>query len=291
MKGWYLMNNFLFLGGDLRMLYAAERLNKGYDCFAYGFQGVETLAVNIPVLREPSRFDSVVLPLPTSSDGVNINAPYFDKKLDFSIIEQFLLPGGTVYTSRVFPYLAEICEKGGYVIKNYFEREELLVMNAVPTAEGALEIALRELPITLFGANVLIAGYGRIGKVLAKHFSALGSHVSVCARKCGDVAAAEASGAKGINLLVSGELEKSLPDFDVVINTVPAPIFDRARLAMLKKDCLVIDLASKTGIEDMELAKNVGVNVVWALSLPREEEAENTVFPCCYQQNPRACYN
>lgn len=250
------------------MLYAAERLNESYDCFAYGFHGVESLAVSIPVLREASRFDSVVLPLPASSDGININAPYFGKTLDFGIIGQFLEPGGTVYTSRSFPYLEEICEKNGYLIKNYFEREELLVMNAVPTAEGALEIALRELSVTLYGARALVAGYGRIGKVLTRYLTALGAKTTVCARKCGDCAAAELEGAESVNLSHAGALEKALPSFDAIFNTVPAAIFDRNRLSLMKKDCLMIDLASKTGIEDTELARNVGVNVIWALSLP-----------------------
>lgn len=248
------------------MLYAAEHLNKSYDCFAYGFEGIEQLAVNIPVLREPSRFDSVVLPLPTSTDGININAPHYSKTLPFEIIPDLLSSGGTVYTSKSFPALEAVCEKNSFKVKNYFDREELLIMNAVPTAEGALEIAFSELPITLFGANALVLGYGRIGKVLAKYLTALGSKVTVAARKSADLAAAELALCDAVNY--NEGLDALLPKFDVIFNTVPSPVLNRKRLSLLKKDCLIIDLASKTGIEDIELARNVGVNVVWALSLP-----------------------
>ena len=37
---------------------------------------------------------------------------------------------------------------------------------------------------------------------------------------------------------------------------------------MLKDDCLLIDLASKSSVEDFELARSAGVRAIWALSLP-----------------------
>ena len=42
----------------------------------------------------------------------------------------------------------------------------------------------------------------------------------------------------------------------------------RAELADLKEGALVIDLASKPGGVDLEAAAQLGVKVIWALSLP-----------------------
>ena len=63
-------------------------------------------------------------------------------------------------------------------------------------------------------------------------------------------------------------MEKILSQMQVIINTVPAPIFDKERLKLLQKDCLLIDLASKSAIEDMDTAAEAGVKAIWALSLP-----------------------
>ena len=257
------MERFLFFGGDLRMLYAAEYLNKGRSCFVYGFENAEEFPV--PATGHIIPCDYAVLPLPATVDGQHINMPFHSENPDFSIILDAVKKGGTVFTGKSCPYLDKLCGDNGIKLKNYFGREELQVMNALPTAEGALEIMLRELPVTVFGVKVLITGFGRIGEVMAHMLISLGASVTVAARRYEQLAKAKSF---GCNTVLLSEAETTLPEYEAVINTVPAAIFDRKRLLMLKKDCLVIDLASKTGVEDMELASSVGIKVIWALSLP-----------------------
>ena len=257
------MERFLFFGGDLRMLYAAEYLNKGRSCFVYGFENAEEFPV--PAAGRIIPCDYAVLPLPVTVDGQHINMPFHSENPDFSVILEAVKKGGTVFTGKSCPYLDRLCGENGITLKNYFGREELQVMNAIPTAEGALEIMLRELPVTVFGVKVLITGFGRIGEAMARMLASLGASVTVGARRYEQLAKARGMGCEAV--LIS-EIEETLPTYEAVINTVPAAIFDRKRLLMLKKDCLVIDLASKTGVEDMELAASVGIKVIWALSLP-----------------------
>lgn len=137
--------------------------------------------------------------------------------------------------------------------------------NAVPTAEGAIQIALEELPITLHGARVLVIGFGRVGKALAQRLAGLGAKVSVAARKWADLALAESCGYCGEQ---TEHLAGWLCGYDLVVNTVPALVLGEAELADLKPDCLVLDLASKPGGVDLEAAARLGRNVIWALSLP-----------------------
>lgn len=255
---------FLFLGGDLRVLYAAESLNREYDCFAYGFEGLNS-SFQIPILREIQRCSNVVLPLPSSVDGEYINAPYSSEKIKLSDILEGCAPGGSVYAGRVFPKLAELCKLNNLTLIDYLEREELAVMNAVPTAEGALEIALRESYRTIFGSEVLITGMGRIAKVLVRQLTALSANVTVAARKHADLAWARIMGANSVS---TNAMDSLLPKFDIIFNTVPATLFSRERLLLLKDDCLLIDLASKSSVEDFELARSAGVRAIWALSLP-----------------------
>ena len=45
-------------------------------------------------------------------------------------------------------------------------------------------------------------------------------------------------------------------------------VFNKELLPKLKKDCLIIDLASAPGGVDFNEAKKLGLKVIWALSLP-----------------------
>ena len=55
----------------------------------------------------------------------------------------------------------------GLILRDYFAREELAVANAVPTAEGAVQLAMEQMPVTIHGARVLITGFGRVGQAVA----------------------------------------------------------------------------------------------------------------------------
>ena len=126
----------------------------------------------------------------------------------------------------------------------------------MPTAEGAIQLAMEELPITLHGARVLVIGYGRLGRVLAD---------AAAARRYADLAWAENC---GYGVEHTGQLEGWLCGYDLVVNTVPVRVLREAELADLKPGCLVIDLASKPGGVDFDAAARLGVKAFWALSLP-----------------------
>ena len=75
----------------------------------------------------------------------------------------------------------------------------------------------------------------------------------------------EVDGYKSVNI---NELGDNLRDFDIIINTPPTVILTRDRLLKLKKDCLVIDLASYPGGADIDAVKELDINFEWALGLP-----------------------
>ena len=137
--------------------------------------------------------------------------------------------------------------------------------NAIPTAEGAINIAMQEIPGMISNSKVLIMGYGRIGKFLAHKLYGLHAQIYISARKHKDLAWIEAFGYTG---MAYGEIDEHLYKFDAVFNTVPSLLLDERRLSKIKKDCVIIDLASNPGGVDFISAKNIGCNVIWALSLP-----------------------
>ena len=78
--------------------------------------------------------------------------------------------------------------------KSIGEKINSHIPNAVPTAEGAIEIAIAETPFTIHGSKSLVLGYGKIGKILSKDLYALGAQTYVEARKYADLAMIEGHG-------------------------------------------------------------------------------------------------
>ena len=127
---------------------------------------------------------------------------------------------------------------------DYFLRPELESLNAVPTAEGCLELLLRLRQRTIWESDFLVLGYGRVGRAVARRLGLLGGRVTVAARSAEQRANARCAGCRAAPLTA---LPGLLPEFDAVINTIPAPVLPRALLQKLPGGALIIDLASAAG--------------------------------------------
>jgi dipicolinate synthase subunit A len=145
------------------------------------------------------------------------------------------------------------------------EREEMAVLNAIPTAEGAIQIAMEEMPVTLHGCKAMVLGFGRIGKILSDRLAGMGADVYVEARKYSDMAWIKSNGYKPVYI---NELIKYAGEMEVIFNTIPHLILNEEILEKINKDSLVIDLASKPGGVDFDKARALGIKAIWALSLP-----------------------
>ena len=256
--------NVWVIGGDQRQVYLAQLLRReGHTVHIYALEQAADDCEEEP--GQAHRADCVILPLPVTGNGSLLNAPLSDRPHPLSAILDALRPGQVICAGKVDSNTAALAAKRGLVLHDYFAREELAVANAVPTVEGAIQIAMEQLPITLHGARVLVIGCGRIGRLLAHRLKALGAKVSLSARKCADLAWAEAH---DFCVEHTDELDGWLCPYDLVVNTVPARVLDAQRLAELKEGCLVLDLASKPGGVDFEAARQLGVRTVHALSLP-----------------------
>lgn len=92
----------------------------------------------------------------------------------------------------------------------------------------------------------------------------MGAHVTAAARRPESLAWARAYGYETADI---GRLEGNLGAFDVVVNTVPEPVFGADRLRKLKPECLCVDVASVQGI-DLSAAEALGLECIWARGLP-----------------------
>ncbi len=267
------MNNdiiFLVVGGDLRQVYTAEALSeRNYKVYAAGFDNNISFSEKIipvtGILEMPEKADVIVLPLPASQNGIFVNTPFCKNNIPLTSLSSVLRDDGLVLGGKLDEKTVEIFNKHSVKAIDYFEREELSVLNAVPTAEGAIQIAMEEMATTIYGQRVLITGFGRISKVLAKILCAMGAEVTVTARKYAALSWAEIYGCKTVH---TSMLEESIDSYDLILNTIPSVILSEKLLKKIGKDTLIIDLASKPGGVDFDAARMQGLKVVWALSLP-----------------------
>ena len=260
--------NIWVVGGDLRQVKLAQLLAEdGHTVHTYALGEQEPVPglTEEHTLCQADKADCVVLPLTVSAGDGRLNAPLALTEYPLAPILDRFSPHQFLCGGRLDAETEELARERGLTIHDYFAREELAVANAVPTAEGAVQLAMEHLPITIHGAKVLITGFGRVGRLTAQRFQALGAKVSVAVRKYDQLAWAQAMGFGGEHL---AHLRGWLCGYDLIVNTVPAQVLGREELEDLKPDCLILDLASKPGGVDLGAAGELGLTVVWALALP-----------------------
>lgn len=258
---------YTILGGDKRSLELGKLLIKdGNDLCFYGFDNLDDYKDQSVSLKDAVENAQVIIaPLPFSTDNININAPFsseiieIDKVFDLISKDQIIMGG----------YLPLEHEKRlkemNLKFDDYFKREEMQVLNAIPTAEGAIQVAMEETPITLHSSNVLVLGYGRIGKVLSQMLQGIGANVYVEARNYTDLAWIKSYGYTPIH---QRDLNNYLPRMNIVFNTIPKMILNKDLLKSFESDCIIIDLASKPGGVDLDAAKELDIRTITALGLP-----------------------
>ncbi len=241
------MKKICIVGGDSR-LRTAKHILENQNFF------VDSLGLYPEDKGNIELSDILLLPVPTTKDGKTVFAPLTDRKILLSEI-------------------AEKCNNQLILCCNYkFENKHSVdyntldsyaLLNAVPTAEGAIKIAMENTPYTLWKSKVLVIGYGRVGKILANRLKNLGCFVTVSARNPKDFALLDAL---GFNYINTESLNKNYLDYNIIFNTVDFEVLNDNTL----KNCpcnLIIDLSSKGGF-DLNFAKALGINAIKPPGLP-----------------------
>lgn len=265
------INKFLVLGGDRRQIFMAKSLIKnGYNVELYGFD--EARAAEEGLNNSQSELadviqnaDAIILPLPVSRDGVTVNTSFPKEIGTLAELSELLERDQVVFAGMMSNAWKSNFFKKGIKVYDYFEREELAVYNAIPTAQGVVKIAIDNLPITLHGSKCAVTGYGRTARILARMLGAMGAQITICVRKVSDVAWAKAEGYSGTLLK---DMHKRAGEFDILVNTVPNLVVNESILKKLKKDCLIIEIASAPFGIDFTAAADLGLKVVNPGSLP-----------------------
>jgi dipicolinate synthase subunit A len=206
--------------------------------------------------------DYIIAPIPLSRDGQKINGEILtlNEILDIANIKDKV-----IFSGAILKDIKEKLDEKGVKYYDLMEFEELAILNSIPTAEGAIATAMEMTDFTLCTSSVLVMGFGRIGKILSKMLHGIGATVYVEARAQKDLAMIRAMGYIPVDLTY---LNEYLNKFNIIFNTIPVNILDKNRLDIIDKKCSIIDLASNPGGVDFSYAKEIGLNVIWALALP-----------------------
>ncbi|MGB9803578.1 NAD(P)-dependent oxidoreductase, partial [Desulfofundulus sp.] len=143
--------------------------------------------------------------------------------------------------------------------------DEVAILNSIPSAEGAIQVAMEKLPITIHGSNSIVLGFGRTGTTLARMLRALGSRTVVVARNPAQRARAFEMGLETADL---PELPVIAAGADVIFNTIPALVLDERVLLQVRPGTLILDLASSPGGTDFEVARQLGITALLLPGLP-----------------------
>jgi len=254
------------VGGDHRAVFVAEEFLKegaqvrlaGHEVAVAGVQAAGTVEA---ALRGAS---AVVFPLPGVNDDGCVATP--SKPLSLKEEDLAILSMGTpVFTGFARRFLREVANRYGLKLVEIAERDDFAILNAIPSAEGAIQIAMEHLPITIHGSAAFVLGFGRVGMTLARMLVALGARTTVVARDAAQRARAIEMGCWVADF---GRLPVLAGEADVIFNTVPALVLTAKVLKATRPDVLIIDLATRPGGTDFDAAQRLKRQAILAPSLP-----------------------
>lgn len=225
---------FVIDTNDTRMFYFLKELkNKGYTTM-----NLDTYDKKTPVIYcfSPSkRF--------TNDEISNLN-------------NSSLLIAGNLPNSQ-----KEILSEKNIQYRNILLDEVFSIENAYQTAEATLMLMIRATNLSLYDMKIAILGYGRLGKAIGDIFKRLGLNFSIYTNDYMEGATAHLLKCNVYNL------EHSLKNYDVIVNTIPAKILTIDKLQTTKKSCYILDLASNSSCDYSDITA-LGLMYEMALGLP-----------------------
>ncbi len=249
---------FSIIGGDERMIHLRNMLkNAGHTVRMCGY---EKYIGHIPCVSVGDAVfgtNCIILPVPTSKDGKTVYTPLGTNEI--------LIKDIVSAADRKTIFFTAGTRVGAAYEYDYLAREEFSLLNALPTAEGAIKCAIQNTEHTLWGSRCLVIGFGRIGKILCKHLRSFGATVATTYRRAETKALIDAESYECIDAKNLGD---TLHSYDIIFNTVPSVMLGDYELSKVKEDCVIIELASAPFGVSATAAEKRGIRLITASGLP-----------------------
>lgn len=261
----------VFLGGDARQFEVIRKCVEldatvsaaGFDKWDTPCPGVALESLSTELLAAA---DILVLPTVGCDDEGFINALFSTERLQLQEAHAAALPAHcTVYTGMAKNYLRRICAKHELKLVELLSRDDVAIYNSIPTAEGAIVMAVQNTDFTIHGSRSMVLGMGRTGLTMARSLQGLGARVKMGVRRQEHFARAYEMGWEPF---MTEDILAHVTDTDLIFNTIPDLIITAQVLSRIPKHCLIIDLASAPGGCDFRYAEKRGIKAMLAPGLP-----------------------
>ena len=270
---------FAVIGGDSRQtVIVNELIRRGHGVRVFGLGNLAAACDGADMMTNLEKSingsDVVLLPLPVTRDKVNLLFASDAKATDAVTLADLVSVASRCGCRAIMGGMIpeEICELGkkhGLFVADYYKSDDLQRKNALPSAEGALMLAMEHTDITVKDMRALVCGYGRIGSLLASMLHKMGACVTVAARRDETLCEIAMDGYRAVRLGENpDELGAAIDSSDVVFNTVPFVVLTRMVLGRVKSKPLYIEIASLPGGIDPSAARDAGIRTVFAPSIP-----------------------
>lgn len=262
--------DFAVMGGDLRMVYTAEVLEKmGYHVCTCELcredremgRSLKAQALGSAALEA----DVLILPIPVTKNKTELFCQRKDTKILLTDILDEMHEKQILFAGCIPEEVSQKAKEKGIQCYDFMEDECLAVYNSIATAEGAVAEAIIKSPLNLNKSRCLVLGYGKCGKTLAAYLKGLFCHVTVCARR---EEVREEAAVTVDHVCDFKHLEEELPECLFIFNTVPELILDSEKLKMVNEKVCIIDIASAPYGVDFEAAGELGLNASLCSGLP-----------------------
>ena len=260
------------IGGDLRIINLAQMMQEdGKEILVYGMEHSEEIMENKNIIKTKTldeaieKSNIIIGSIPFASDDNKMYSTFSEKDIKIEDLVKKNNKDKKFIAGRINEKSYKLLSSSYGGVIDVMKREELVILNTIATAEGAIEVAIKNTDTILLGSRVLVLGFGRVGKVVARKFYEMSAKVTCAARRKTDLAWIRAFGYDDVDINILG---KDLNKYDIIINTVPQMIINKDLMKYMKKDVLMIDLASNPGGINREDAKELNLKLVWALALP-----------------------
>ncbi|MFQ3543281.1 dipicolinic acid synthetase subunit A [Halobacillus rhizosphaerae] len=259
------------IGGDARQLEIIRRLNEwdatvylaGFDQLKEGF----TEAIDLDFDSDQvERLDAIILPVAGTDDQGRVDGIFTNRLLHLTESWLKRTPSHCqIYTGISNDYFTQLTSHINRNLIPLMDRDDVAIFNSIPTVEGTIMMVIQHTDFTIHGSKVVVLGLGRVGTGLARTFAQLGAHVSVGVRSSASAARVYEMGLTPLDM---NNLAEEMPECDIILNTVPAPVVQAAVIKQLPSHAVIIDLASKPGGTDFRYAEKRGIKAMLAPGLP-----------------------
>ncbi|UMZ73423.1 dipicolinate synthase subunit DpsA [Natranaerofaba carboxydovora] len=258
------------IGGDEREVFLINDLaSRGANILAVGYEkarhNIDAKAIySLKDLNE--KVNAIILPFPGIDTDWNVKAKFTNRKINLKDELNNLEEIPLTIVGHASQELKTYYEEKNALLIEMGENDEIAILNSIPTAEGAISLAIDNTSFTLDDSPMLVLGFGRCGITLVNKLKSLNADVMVVARRPADLARAKEMGTKAMTF--DQYRKNELDEYRLIFNTVPELVIDENIVNRLHQDTVIIDIASGKGGVDFEACNRKQINAILAKGIP-----------------------